>query len=238
MRNTIKFENQRVKMIAHRGLSKLELENTKEAMIAACNRSYFGIETDVRLTKDNKLVLFHDDDLKRLANLEKKVIDMTYVELCDLELDNQINYLVTKNRVMLYEDYLCILKEYNKVPIIEIKGEHTNESLQEILALGLKYFFPNQLVFIGFNVEYLKYLKQLNSDLIIQLLFGKNFEENVRHCIENKFDVDIHYDLLTKENVEILRKNNMKINVWTVDNLDWAEKNADNLDFITTNILE
>ena len=41
-----------MKFIAHRGYSKLELENTKEAFLAAANRSYFGIETDVVKTKD------------------------------------------------------------------------------------------------------------------------------------------------------------------------------------------
>lgn len=38
-----------MKMIAHRGYSKYELENTKEAFLAAANRSYFGIETDITL---------------------------------------------------------------------------------------------------------------------------------------------------------------------------------------------
>ena len=41
-----------MKMIAHRGYSKYELENTKEAFLAAANRSYFGIETDITLLKD------------------------------------------------------------------------------------------------------------------------------------------------------------------------------------------
>ena len=58
-----------MKMIAHRGYSKYELENTKEAFLAAANRSYFGIETDITLLKDRSMVLFHDDDLKRLANM-------------------------------------------------------------------------------------------------------------------------------------------------------------------------
>ena len=38
-----------MKLIAHRGFSKYELENTKEAFLAAANRPYFGIETDISI---------------------------------------------------------------------------------------------------------------------------------------------------------------------------------------------
>ena len=48
--NTIKMSTPKPLMIAHRGLSGLEKENTNAAFIAAGNRSYYGIETDVRKT--------------------------------------------------------------------------------------------------------------------------------------------------------------------------------------------
>ena len=47
--NTIKFDKKNVKVIAHRGLSGIETENTNSAFVAAGNRSYFGIETDILL---------------------------------------------------------------------------------------------------------------------------------------------------------------------------------------------
>ena len=50
--DTIKIKKKKVKMIAHRGLSGLERENTCSAFVAAGNRSYFGIETDVHRTAD------------------------------------------------------------------------------------------------------------------------------------------------------------------------------------------
>ena len=58
--NTIKFNKKQVQMIAHRGLSGLEKENTCAAFVAAGNReSYFGIETDVHRTADGQLSLIH-----------------------------------------------------------------------------------------------------------------------------------------------------------------------------------
>ena len=51
---TVKIKKSKTKMIAHRGLSGIEPQNTSIAFAAAGNRSYFGIETDVHITKDGK----------------------------------------------------------------------------------------------------------------------------------------------------------------------------------------
>ena len=80
--NTIKFENKgNIKMIAHRGVSGLEVENTCPAFVAAGVKTYYGIETDVHVTKDGKFIVIHDDDLKRIANLDMSVEGSTFDEL-------------------------------------------------------------------------------------------------------------------------------------------------------------
>lgn len=58
--DTIKIDKNNVKLIAHRGVSGIERENTAAAFVAAGNRSYYGIETDVHVTKDGKFVIIHD----------------------------------------------------------------------------------------------------------------------------------------------------------------------------------
>lgn len=69
MHNTEKVNLANVQMIAHRGVSGLERENTNAAFIAAGNRSYYGIETDVHRTKDGHYVIFHDDNMLRLTGI-------------------------------------------------------------------------------------------------------------------------------------------------------------------------
>lgn len=54
-------------MIAHRGVSGIECENTAAAFVTAGNRSYFGIETDVHRTADGQYIIIHDDDTKRVG---------------------------------------------------------------------------------------------------------------------------------------------------------------------------
>ena len=58
--------NMSTKMIAHRGLSGMETENTSAAFEAACECSYYGIETDVHVTKDGKYIYKWFHVIKRL----------------------------------------------------------------------------------------------------------------------------------------------------------------------------
>ncbi len=74
--DTIKIQDKKTtKMIAHRGVSKLERENTCPAFIAAGNRSYFGIETDIQVIADGTFVAMHDDDTRRVC-LDKVYVDI------------------------------------------------------------------------------------------------------------------------------------------------------------------
>ena len=67
--DTIKIQKNQVKMVAHRGVSGLELENTCAAFVAAGNRSYFGVETDVHVTKDGKFVITADRFTNQMLQL-------------------------------------------------------------------------------------------------------------------------------------------------------------------------
>ena len=70
--NTIKFEKKSTQVVAHRGLSGIEKENTNAAFVAAGNRSYYGVETDIHRTADGRFVVCHDDDLKRIEKGDNK----------------------------------------------------------------------------------------------------------------------------------------------------------------------
>ena len=69
MREPIRLHAAGTRMIAHRGLSGIERENTCAAFVAAGNRSYYGIETDIHRTADGKYIVVHDDDARRVAGV-------------------------------------------------------------------------------------------------------------------------------------------------------------------------
>ena len=66
--NTVKIKRRNTLTVAHRGLSGIEAENTCAAFVAAGNRSYYGIETDIRRTADGS------------APLEIAISDALYVK--------------------------------------------------------------------------------------------------------------------------------------------------------------
>ena len=86
MQDTIHVNLPGVKMVAHRGVSGLERENTCAAFVAAGNRSYFGVETDIHRTADGRYIVFHDDNLTRLLGDGRVVEEMRFDELRALRL--------------------------------------------------------------------------------------------------------------------------------------------------------
>ena len=86
--NTIKVDAKNTGMVAHRGVSGLEKENTCAAFVAAGNRSYYGVETDIHRTGDGNFIIIHDANTARVShdniNVEESTFDtLRRMQLCD-----------------------------------------------------------------------------------------------------------------------------------------------------------
>lgn len=103
---------------AHRGLHDEKAgipENTMASFARAVENGY-GIELDVQLTKDQKVVVFHDFDLKRICSVDGRVCDYTYEEL------QAFDVCGTKERIPLLADVLKLVD--GRVPLlVELKSE-------------------------------------------------------------------------------------------------------------------
>ena len=69
----------------HRGGDEEKTENTLEAFQYSADLGFVFIETDVQSTLDGEIVIFHDNDLKRVADLDVKICDLTYKEIQGIE---------------------------------------------------------------------------------------------------------------------------------------------------------
>ena len=123
------------RLYAHRGLydNKTDApENSMKAFKKAIDAG-FGIELDVQLTKDERVVVFHDFDLKRICNVDKRVKDLTYAEI------SKLNILDTDCKIPLFEDVLELVD--GKVPlIIEYKLPDFKTDICEIVDGMLQYY--------------------------------------------------------------------------------------------------
>ncbi len=70
-----------MKIYAHRGSSSTHPELTMAAYKAAIDHGADGFECDVRVTKDNQLVLWHDADMQRVAGNAVRIADSTFKEI-------------------------------------------------------------------------------------------------------------------------------------------------------------
>ena len=109
---------------AHRGLYAADQsvpENSLKAFSQAVDAG-FGIELDVELTSDDRLVVFHDDSLKRMTGEEDLLWDRTYAELQQLRLAG------SEEKIPLFENVLKLVD--GKVPLmVEIKSTKRLEKI-------------------------------------------------------------------------------------------------------------
>lgn len=238
--NTRKFEKKGTKVIAHRGLSGIEVENTCSAFVAAGNRSYYGVETDIHRTADGKFILGHDDNLKRIAGEE------IYLEKTSLKvLQSVVLYDKdgTKGREDLrpctLENYLSIVKKYEKHAILELKSEFTDEEIAKIIDIVKSYNYLENVTFISFIYENLTKVKRILPNQSAQYLFWKVTDEEIARLVRDKIDVDVWCKELTREQIEACHKAGLTVNCWTIDEIADGERFAEwGIDYITSNILE
>lgn len=241
--DTIKINKGTVKMVAHRGASGLERENTVPAFLAAGNRSYFGVETDIHRTADGKYVVIHDETTSRVtrgaANIN--VEENPYDAVKDLVLPDKDGTTMRQDiRIPLLAEYIHICKKYDKVCVLELKNAFNKEEIREIVAIIREYNYLDKVIFISFVLTNCLTLRELLPQQPVQWLTSNGLtSELMKTLVEQRLGLDSYYKVLTQEVIDALHAEGLEVNCWTVDDPEWAEKLvAMGVDYITTNILE
>ena len=238
--NTIKFDKQAVKIVAHRGLSGIERENSHAAFIAAGNRSYWGIETDVHRTADGEFVVIHDEDTARVAGVTCNVEQTSMSVLRGIRLYAKGREEIREDLCLpTLRDYVRICKTYEKYCVLELKNAMSEEDIGKIIQIIDSEDYLDHVVFISFCFDNLVHVRKFLPEQKVQFLFGTVTEEIIDRVIAHGFDVDVRYKDLTAEAVARFHAAGLQVNCWTVDDPEKAAPLvAMGVDYITTNILE
>ncbi len=239
--DTIKLNSGHVKMIAHRGLSGLERENTCAAFVAAGNRAkYFGIETDVHKTADGRFVVFHDDDTARVGLDRLAVEESTFQTLRALQLTDLDGARGRADLVIpTLEEYVGICKRYEKVSVCELKNEFAPEDVYRIVETYRGMGYLDHVVFISFCAANLTALRRRYPHVPAQFLLKEWSPDNLAFLRDNNLGLDIRHTAVTAGVVEAVHSIGQEVNCWTVNTLEEAGAvMAAGVDYITTNILE
>ena len=203
--------NKNIKTIAHRGYVAKGVENSIEALEGAAEVGADYVEFDIILTKDNKFVVMHDYNLKRLAGLNKRVQDMNFDEVVGLTI-NQGDYT---SKIPSLEKFVTKAKELNMNLVIELKPHGAEPSNYiDILIDEVKRLKLENYKFMSLDSKVINELEEKAPDLetgyVIPLQFG-NFSNT-------KVDFFVIEDFSYRDRlVEQARKENKQVFVWTIN---------------------
>ncbi|MFX1237970.1 MAG: glycerophosphodiester phosphodiesterase [Promethearchaeota archaeon] len=200
--------------IGHRGSLGGFDENTPHAFNKAieCGADY--IELDVRATKDNKLIVIHDSNLKRTTNGIGEINEMNYKDII------RFRTKVTHCRIPLLSEVLDQFKNTVKF-IIDIKTENIWEAVAELIQKN------NLLDSCILSGRYLKDLRSFKSQnpqgkicYNITKGIGFSFSELVKkECVPNDIDlISASTEILNSKFIEICHDNETLTLTWKFNN--------------------
>ncbi|GBD89080.1 glycerophosphoryl diester phosphodiesterase [bacterium BMS3Abin03] len=237
------MQNEDFIIIAHRGESFDAPENTLASINLAWERNADAVEIDVQLTKDEKIVVIHDKTVLRTGRKHMRIAAKNYNELLKVDIGKYKGEKWKDERIPLLNDVIDSIPK-NKLLFIEIKSD------DKIIAplkklIDKKNVNPVQLKFIGFNLSTMKLLKQtlprIESYWIVEKKYYKNknkLEETIAECMSSGLDgLDVGASkYLNKNVIRTIKKGNLKIYTWTVDDPKRAvQLYLDGINGITTN---
>lgn len=145
----------------HRGYREKEIENTWNAFKRAIDEKVDYVEFDVKRTRDDVLVVFHDEMLTRLLHVKKWIEKVAWEELHSYKYDDG-------QEVLRLEDLFMLAgKQINY--LLEIKTKNIE---QQVLALVEKYDLEKTTIIQSFDGRAIKRCYDLRSDLTYALCIG------------------------------------------------------------------
>ena len=158
-------------IIAHRGVfNNIDVPENSISAFKKAVQLNIPIELDVQLTKDNILVVFHDDDLRRMTDKCIILQDANY------DLIKDINLLNTKEKIPTFKQVLNIVED--KVLIdIEIKDTKRIKETCDILLKELSNY--KNFIVKSFNPRIIRYIKKKNPRIEVGLLIHNKYDSRI-----------------------------------------------------------
>lgn len=223
---------------AHRGSSIKYPENTMLAFIGALNEQANWIELDVQQTKDDVLVVSHDNNLKRTTGKDINITDVNYDEIEEIDVGSYLNSNYPISYIPRLEDVIKWASSNNMKVNIELKPNGMENDLEEkVIALIKKYNFEDNCVVASGKYEVLEKVKEIDDDIKTAYVMSFFYGDIIKL---DKVDVfSIEASSINSELVKKIHNNGKEIYAWTVNNSDSINKMLElNVDNIITDDVE
>lgn len=226
-----------LEVTAHRGASIMYPENTMSAFVGAKEMGADWIELDVQQTKDRKIIVLHDTNLKRTTGVNKNTWETTYDEIKDLDAGSFLDEKFSYERIPLFEDVVKFAKENNIKLNIELKPTGNEVDFEkDVIDIINKYSFQDMCVITSQVYEVLENVK--NYSTVVKTVYVMSLAYGDIMQLDAADNFSIEASSATKVLVNNVHKAGKELYVWTINTKENIDKmidlNVDNI--ITDNI--
>lgn len=221
-----KMLNKKVLLVAHRGASFYEPENTLRAVRRAIELGADMVEVDVRLSKDGFVIVIHDETVDRTTNGTGYVKEKSLKELKSLDAG-------FGEKIPTLEEVIETVKGKIKL-IVELKNQGFEDKVVGILK---KKNFVEDVIVASFFHKAIRRVKELNNKIKTGVIFRCSPVNVTDLALKSKADILFpEYKYVTSETVKEIHRENLEVYVWTVDDPEKAKVFVEmNVDGIVTN---
>lgn len=224
--NGIGTKDDPVYLTAHRGSWADAPQNSLPAFKKAAELGYYTAECDIRLTKDNKWVVLHNETVDSLFCQKGNIEDFTYDEVRTFTYKYGPNFWAYDDlKICSFEEYLDAFVGTNTRPQIEIKSE-TYDKLYTVVDAVKEKGLEKSAIVISFDLEQLKVIHELDSNIELWYLIGKITDERIAEAkaIGDNVWLSPCYDDNDADSIKLALDAGIGVSFWTVNTIEKAKK--------------
>lgn len=205
-------------VIAHRGASAYAPENTMAAFRLAAEMGVNFIETDLQLTRDSKLVAFHDAQLGRTTKGQGLIREHTLAELRELDAGSWFDPKFAGEKIPTLEEIIAFAREKDVVFYLEVKAGDTWGVEHALVSALWQAKEVAHAAVLSFELSALANVRRQEPTLISGYLFDEPKADAIAEAVRvGARQIAPNHRLLTKELVSAAHAAYLQVVTWTVN---------------------
>jgi len=197
--------------IGHRGASAYQAENTMESFKEGIQLGANAIEMDVRRSKDGKLVIIHDENLKRVFGKDIRVDEATLHELKQL----------TENKILTLEEALKFIDKKVEKILVELKEVGYERGVLEVIR---EEGLSDRVIIASFHESALADVRKADAKIETGFIYSRSKNPlDAALQLNANFLIPFYRFIHTKD-ISDAHKRNLKVIVWTINTKQEAEE--------------
>lgn len=163
----------KTKIWAHRGASAYAPENSLESFALAIEMGAQGIELDIYETSDGRLVIHHDNNIKRMSGVDAKISETDFATLRSYNFAGEYGEKYDFVKIPEFCEVLELFKPTDMTINVEMK-EGSDNYIRAITSLVREYGMEEQVIYSSFDHFKLKKIKEINPRAYVGALYSFN----------------------------------------------------------------